>query len=50
MRLGSVKLLAPDEHTTQMSGGTDPREDDSEIGTLNRVRCVRLSTCSKTLT
>lgn len=48
-RPGSVKLLAPDERTTPMSSRTGPREDDSEIGTLDKVHCIRLSTCSRTL-
>ena len=45
----SVKLPALGERTTPMACRTDPHEDDLGIGTLNTVRCIRLSTCSKTL-
>lgn len=45
----SVKLPALGERTTPMARRTDPHEDGLGIGTLNIVRCIRLSTCSKTL-
>lgn len=44
-----VKLPALDERTIPMARRADPHKDDLGIGTPNTVRCIGLSTCSKTL-